>query len=207
MITISHQLGSGGAYLGEKISGRLGVPFLDKDILKEVARQLNMAETELTNREERLSTFWENFTRIAAYSDPISSLAVQQYLPSDSDLFELERETICRIAEKKSSIFLGRCGWFVLKDHPNRFNILVTGDLPSRVKRLRELLIITDEEARNLVKTNDQERAVYIHSFTKQNWLDARIYDICINTSAVGWDCAVDLAEKCIRAKLQLPGW
>ena len=43
-VTISHQLGSGGAYLGEKLAGRLGIPFLDRDILKEVAQQLNLAE-------------------------------------------------------------------------------------------------------------------------------------------------------------------
>jgi len=42
-VTISHQLGSGGAYLGEKLAGRLGIPFLDRDILEEVARQLNLA--------------------------------------------------------------------------------------------------------------------------------------------------------------------
>jgi hypothetical protein len=57
----------------------------------------------------------------------------------------------------------------------------------------------------DLIKTNDQERANYIRTLTKQNWLDARHYDLCVNTSAVGWDCAVDLAEKCARTKLQLP--
>jgi len=58
-VTISHQLGSGGAYLGEKLAGRLGIPFLDRDILKEVAHQLDLAEAELENREERLSSFWQ----------------------------------------------------------------------------------------------------------------------------------------------------
>jgi cytidylate kinase len=41
-VTISHQLGSGGAFLGEKLAARLGIPFLDRYILKEAARQLDL---------------------------------------------------------------------------------------------------------------------------------------------------------------------
>ncbi len=204
-VTISHQLGSGGAYLGEKLASRLGIPFLDRDILKEVARQLDLAEAEVANREERLSTFWENFARLAILTDPSMSLAGHLYIPSDKSLFEMECATIHRIAEKSSAIFIGRCGFYVLRNHPRHVSLLVTASHPARVKRLRELYKLTEAEANDLIKNNDQERENYIHTFTKQNWLNARHYDLCIDTSAVGWDCTVDLAEKCVRAKLELP--
>ena len=203
-VTISHQLGSGGAYLGEKLAERLGIPFLDRDILKEVSRELDVAEAEVANREERLSSFWENFARLAVFTDPGMSLAAQRYVPSDKSLFEMECATINRIAEKSSAVFLGRCGWFVLRNHPRHASILVTASQIARTKRLEELYKISKTEALDLIRTNDQEREDYIRTFTKQNWLDARHYDLCVNTSAVGWDSAVDLAEKCVRAKLQL---
>ena len=205
-VTISHQLGSGGAYLGEKLAGRLCISFLDRDILTEVARQLDLAEAEVENREERLSSFWQNFTRVAMLSDPAFSLGAQAYVPSDSQLFQLECSTIQRIAEKSSAVFLGRCGYYVLRTLPRRVCILVTAEQPARIKRLRELYQLSQAKALELIKTNDQERASYIHALAKQDWLDARHYDLCVNTSAVGWDCAVDLAEKCVRTKLQLPG-
>jgi CMP/dCMP kinase len=205
-VTISHQLGSGGAYLGEKLAGRLGIPFLDRYILKEVARQINLAEGELVDREERLSSLWQNFTRLAILSDPSSmSLGAQQYLLSDSHLFEMECGVIQRIAEKSSAVFLGRCGWYVLRNHPRRVSILLTADQPARIKRLCELYKLSEAQAADLIKTNDQERKDYVHTFSKQNWLDARHYDLCVNTSGIGWDCAVELAEKCVRAKLELP--
>ncbi len=203
-VTISHQLGSGGAYLGEKLASRLGIPFLDRDILKEVARQLDLAEAEVANREERLSSFWENFARLAILTDPSMSLAGHMYIPSDKSLFEMECATIHRIAEKSSAIFIGRCGFYVLRNHPRHASLLVTASQPARIKRLCELYKLTEAEAVNLIKTNDQERENYIHTFTKQNWLNARHYDLCVDTSTVGWDCTVDLAEKCVRAKLQL---
>jgi CMP/dCMP kinase len=204
-VTISHQLGSGGAALGETLAGRLGIPFLDRAILKEVAQKLDLAESELEHREERLSTFWQNFTRLAMLSDPGMGISVQQIIPSDSALFELECATIHRIADKSSAIFLGRCGWYVLRKHPRHVSLLVMADKPARVKRLRQLYKLSEAGALDLIKTNDQERADYIHTFTKRRWLEACNYDLCINTSAVGMDCAVDLAEKCVRAKLQLP--
>jgi CMP/dCMP kinase len=204
VVTVSHQLGSGGAYLGEKLAGRLGIPFLDRDILKEVARQLDLAEAELEHREERLSSFWQNFSRMAILTDPYMNMAEQRYAPSDNELFQLECATIHSIAAKSSAVFLGRCGFHVLRNHPRRVSILVTADQPARIKRLYELYKLSDTEIKDLIKKNDQEREEYVRAFTKQSWLDARHYDLCVNTSAVGWDCAVDMAEKCVRTKLQL---
>jgi CMP/dCMP kinase len=204
-VTISHQLGSGGALLGEKLANRLGIPFLDRDILKEVAHQLDLAEAELENREERLSSFWQNFTRVAVLTDPSWDMFAQPYIPSDNDFFQLECGTIQRIAEKSSAVFLGRCGYYVLRTHPRHTSILVTADQPSRIKRLHDLYRLSEEKTLNLIQTNDQERTNYIRTLTKQNWLDARHYDLCVNTSAVGWDIALEMVEKCVRTKLQLP--
>jgi cytidylate kinase len=204
-VTISHQLGSGGALLGEKLAGRLGIPFLDRDILKEVAYQLDLAETEVATREERLSSFWQNFARVAILSDPTLNLAGQGYIPTDIDFFQLECNTIQRIAKKSSAVFLGRCGYYVLRGNPRHASILVTADQPARVKRLQELYPLSEAKALDLIQTNDQERTNYIRTLTKQNWLDARHYDLCVNTSAVGGDIALEMVEKCVRAKLQLP--
>jgi CMP/dCMP kinase len=205
-VTISHQLGSGGAYLGEKLAERLGIRFLDRDILKDVAQQLDLAEAELENREERLSSFWQNFTRVAVLTDPSWDMIAQPYIPSDSDFFKIECGTIQRIAEKSSAVFLGRCGYYVLRTHPHHASILVTADQPARIKRLQDLYHLSEEKALDLIHINDQERANYIRTLTKENWLDARFYDLCVNTSATGWDLALDLIEKCVRAKLELPG-
>jgi cytidylate kinase len=202
-VTISHQIGSGGAYLGEQLSNRLGIPFLDRAILKEVARQLDMAEAELEGREERLSSFWENFARLAVLTDPTYGMASRQYIPSDGDVFQAECSTIQRIAEKNSAIFLGRCGFYVLRNHPRHVSILLTANLPARVKRLHALHEIPEDKALDLIKINDQERANYVHGLTRQNWLDASHYDLCINTTSIGLDYAVELAEKCILAKLR----
>lgn len=202
-ITISHQLGSGGAFVGEKLAERLEIPFFDREILQSVAQQLNILESEVERREERLSTFWDNFNRSMIGMNPILIAEVPLIPPSDSELFKIECETIQKIAAKSSAIFLGRCGWNILKNHPNHVSIFLTANLSDRIKRLCALYQLTDQDAQTLIKTNDQERDAYNKKFTQKNWVDARYYDLCVNTSATGWEGAVEIAEKCILAKVK----
>lgn len=201
VITISHQLGSGGAYLGQKLSDRLGIPFIDREILKKVAKQLNLAESELAHREERLSSFWQSFSRIAGLIDPEKSLSADSYVPTDKELFQLELETIGRIAANSSAIFIGRCGRFILRDHPCHLSVMVHAEKPARIKRLCELYHLSILDAEKLIESNDRERSAYIQTFTRQNWLNARLYDLCVNTSIIGLDKTVELVLSCMESK------
>ena len=201
VITISHQLGAGGAYLGNKLSKRLGIPFIDRDVLKQVADQLQLSETDLEKRDERLSSFWESFTRMVRYSDPQALLTTSPYIITDQELFQLESEYIQRIAEKTSAIILGRCGRYILRNHPHHFSVMVHADLPARISRIRDLFTLSEADAERLIESNDKERGAYIHTFTKQDWLNVRLYDLCTNTSRMGLDTSVELVTACVTAK------
>lgn len=202
LVTISHLLGSGGAYIGAKLAERLGIPFLDREILQKVSRELNMLETEVEDREERLSSYWENFTRSLVWVDPVISMELPRATPSDRDLYDVECNTILQIAEKKSAVFLGRCGWHVLKDYPNHVSILLYANLSDRLNRVQSLYHLDPDAAQKMIQSNDRERTDYNRIFTQKNWLDARNYDLCINTSSVGWDGAIEIAETTVHNKL-----
>ncbi len=202
-ITISHQLGSGGAYLGEQLSERLGIPFVDRQILKEISQQLNLAENDLASREERLRSFWESFTHMVTMVDPVRSLSLSSYVPTDQELFALESQTIGRIAEKNSAIFIGRCGRYILRNHLNHIGILVYADMPNRIERLCSIYHLKPEAAKKLIKTNDRERRAYIRNFAKEELFDARLYDLCVNTSRIGLDNAVGHIVACVQARIQ----
>ena len=195
IITINHQVGSGAAYVGQKLSERLGIPFVDRQILKQVAARLKVAEAELEDREQRLQTFWQSFARTAEYMTDLP-LVSGKYVPSDRDLFESEAEAIRSIAEKSPAIFLGRCGGYVL--HPRHFRLLLVADLPARIKRMGELYGLLPEAASQALASNDRERTAYIQTFTRENWLDVRLYDMCVNTIQVGLDQTVELVLACL---------
>ncbi len=197
IITINHQVGSGARLVGQKLSERLGIPFVDRQILKQVAARLKVAEAELEDREQRLQTFWQSFARTAEYLTDLP-LVSDKYVPSDQDLFECEADAIRSIAEKSPAIFLGRCGGYVLRRHPRHFRLLLVADLPARIKRMGELYGLLPEAASQALAANDRERTAYIQTFTRENWLDVRLYDMCVNTTRVGLDQTVELVLACL---------
>lgn len=203
-ITISHQLCSGGSYLGQKLSEALDVPFINREILKLVAEKLNLAEAVLEQREEHLSGLWDSLSRIAIYTNPAECLSSESYIPTDRELFDLESNVIARIAERRSAIFLGRCGRAILRDHPRRFSLLVVAEMPERIQRAQELYDVDAAEARKLLDNNDRERKEYIRAFTHQDAWDARLYDLCLNLSTVGKEASAQMALLAAREKLQI---
>ena len=44
IITISREFGSGGHFIGEEVSKRLGIPFYDKNIIQQIAEKTGFSE-------------------------------------------------------------------------------------------------------------------------------------------------------------------
>ncbi|MFA5047371.1 MAG: cytidylate kinase family protein, partial [Paludibacter sp.] len=63
VITISRQLGSGGAYIGQQLAGKLNMFFADREIISKAAHQLSTLEDNLESREEKLLTFWQSLRK------------------------------------------------------------------------------------------------------------------------------------------------
>lgn len=200
VITISHLIGSNGAYIGKQLSKALSIPFVDRQILKQVSDQLNISESEIEDREEKLDSFWTKFSLMGT-AGTLMVAGGEKYLPSDRDLFALETKIISQIAEKDSAIILGRGGRYILRDFPQRFSVFVHANLDDRVKRISELYNVSNDDARVIIEKNDRERDAYMKTFTKLTWLDLREYDICINTSSIGSDNAVKIIEECLESK------
>ncbi len=192
-ITISHQVGSSGAPIGKRLSERLNIPFFDREILKRVSGRLHMAEADLEHREERLRSFWQTYSRTAELMDPALSLSADQYDPTDKELFQLESEILLRIAEKTSAVFIGRCGRHILRGLPRHISLLLCADPAARIERIKMLYHLDAPEAGKFMEENDRDRAAYIRAFTGQDWLDACLYDLCLNTSRTGAEGAVEL--------------
>ncbi len=161
-----------------------------------------MAEADLEHREERLRTFWQTTSRTAELMDPALSLTADRYVPTDKELFQMESETIQSIAEKTSAVFIGRCGRYILRDRPRHLRLLVFADNPARIERLQSLYHLSAPEATKLMEENDRDRTAYIRAFTGQDWTDARLYDLAVNTSTTGLDGAVELALACLKHKI-----
>jgi cytidylate kinase len=194
-ITISRQLGCGGAYVGQQLAKNLDFFYADREIIGQAAKQFSILKEDLESRDEKILSFWQSFIRSYAIA-PDTYVPPQIIAPSDRELFKTESEIIARIAKERSAVIIGRCGYYVLRDHPNHVSIFLHGDITFRKGRIQKLYNVSEEVAGKMIAQNDKERAHYNHTFTGKEWTDARQYDISVDTSKIDVDKTVEFILK-----------
>jgi len=192
VITISRQLGSGGAYIGQQLAKKLDIDYVDREILSIAAKRLAVVEADLESRDEKLLSFWNSFFHINGYSSEYH-LPPQMNFPFDSEIFEAEAEVIKHISRERSAVIIGRCGFHILREHANCINLFFHADRSFRSKRVQELYNVNEKTALEMMTRNDKDRAQYIDTFTGKKWNDAMLFDLTIDTGKIGFDKSVEL--------------
>ena len=192
VITISRQLGSGGAYIGQQLAQRLNVFYADREIINKVAKQYSVMEEELESNDERILSFWQSFFQYNTFSAEMYT-PPKLLVPNEQELYLAEAEIIQRIAKERSAIIIGRCGSYILRDYPNHISLFLHGDMASRISRTRNLYHLSEVEAAKMITKSDKERALHCKTFTGMEWMDASNYDLSIDTSKIDIDRCVEL--------------
>lgn len=198
IITINRQLGSGGAFVGQELAKRLGIFYADREIVTRAAKDLSMLVEDVESYDEKVSSFWQSFLKMYSFGTPDGYMPPQINIPTDRELFDAESEIIKRIAKEGSAVVIGRCGCYVLRDHPHLIRVYLHSDPGFRKFRIQQMKNVTTEAAAKMMQQSDKERALYFQTFTGKEWADARMYDLAINTSKIGLEKTVDLIVKYI---------
>ena len=198
IITISRQFGTGGHEIGAELAKRLNIKLLDKQILNEVASRFYAVEDAVETLEEQHPLWRDDFTQFYR-----SYMASAEYNGMEHDqtshrLFKAQAEAIRKIAEQESCVIIGRCGFYIFRDHPNVLKIFLHADDDCRKHRIAEKYGIAEQDAAAMLVDNDFSRELYTKTFTGCDWQDARNYDIALNVRKFGVNGAVDFLMNCI---------
>lgn len=196
VITISRQLGSGGAYIGQQLAKKLNISYLDREIIRLAAKKLSVLEDELEKRDERILSFWQSFLQLGGYNGPDVYIPPHIFAPTDRELFEAEAEIIKRTVKNRSAVIIGRCGSHILRTHPNHTSIFLHADIEFRKGRIEKLYNVSQEASSKMIAKSDRERSRYHYILTGKEWTDTRQYDLSIDTTKIGVDNGVQLILK-----------
>ena len=184
IITISRQFGSGGRFIGQELTKRLGVDYIDNEILNKAAEELSIDLDNLKAIDEKLPSWWENLLKVRFRGSNTYYVASKQTEPTSEQLFQTETQIMKRLTDSHSSIVVGRCGFYIFRDHPNCLKIFLHSKLEDRIKRIQELHNITERKALMMINENDGARSLYMRKFTGHEWWDARQFDMTLDTSS-----------------------
>lgn len=193
VITISRQMGSGGAYIGQQLAKKLRILYLDREIVSQAAKQLSVLEEDLESRDEKIPSFWQSFSQLGVFNSPDAYIPPQVFVPTGRELFKVEAQIIRRVAKERSVVIIGRCGSHILRARSNHTGVFLHGNLDFRKGRIQELYNVSPEEAAKMIAQSDSERARYHQTLTGKEWTDARQYDLSIDTSKIGVDKSIEL--------------
>ena len=186
IITISRELGCGGAYIGQQIAKKLNMYYADHEIVARAAEQFSANIVDVASQDERVEPLWKSLWSYYGTAPNVYIPSMKKYVPTSLELFNTESEIIKHIASEHSSVIIGRCGFYVLRNYSNRIDIFLHADHDFRVRRIEGLYSISEEEAKDMIVQNDKERGNYIRSFTGKEWTNSKLFDLSINTGKIG---------------------
>ncbi|MBO5845563.1 MAG: cytidylate kinase-like family protein [Clostridia bacterium] len=191
VITIARGFGSGGRTIGKMLAQRLDCDCYDNDLIK-LASEESGINLELFGRaDEKVKTsLFKRYNR--SYGEYVLSPDSSDFV-SDDNLFNYQAKIIRDIADKKDCIIIGRCGDFILRNNPDVIRLFIYADEETCVKNVVELYGMMPSEAKKTIDKIDKSRAAYYKYYTDKNWYDVANYDLCVNTSGIGFEKAVDI--------------
>ena len=191
VITIARQYGSGGKTVGKMLAEDLGIHFYDREIIRLASDESGISEQLFGAADETPKS--GILGRIA------QKIYTGEVLPPDSDdfastdnLFNYQAKIIKQIAEEESCVIIGRCADFVLKDYDNVISVVVHGPFDFCLKEAMKKFSKTEDEMRRFIQKKDKYRGDYYKYHTGQEWYDARNYDLCLDSSKLGFEGCVE---------------
>ena len=202
IISVGRQIGSGGCEIAKMLAKEFGCQFYDTELINLAAEKSGFSPELFQDTDEshgKLKSFFGGFSgrlgRLGSlYSNSISS----------ENLFQIQSEVIYKIGQTQNCVIMGRCADYVLRNHPGLFSVFITANDEDRYKVEAERLKCDIEAAKRYVKKHEAERADYYGYYTSKPWGQSQNYDMCINSSLLGWERTAEVIAEVIRERFNL---
>jgi cytidylate kinase len=190
-VSVSRQLGSGGDDLARRIAERLDWQVYDKEILEEIATHTHAKGAVLSRLDER---------EVGWLEDSLKSV-LHRATPGQGVFLQEMIKVIWTLGRKGRTVIVGRGANWVL-DARFGLRIRVVAPLELRVERLAQRERCSPAEARERLRSDDQERARFVrHAFAREIE-DPLGYDYVVNTEFVEVETTAEGVVSALRRKL-----
>ncbi|MBQ8849326.1 MAG: cytidylate kinase-like family protein [Clostridia bacterium] len=190
VITVARGFGSGGKTIGRLLAERLDINYYDSDLIKLASEESGINIELFGKSDERVKT--SLFKRYnPSYDSKILPPDSDGYASSDN-LFNIQAKIIRDLAEKQNCIIIGRCADHILRDSKKAIRLFFYADEETSIKNVVDIYGVSPKVAKAKIESIDKSRASYYKYYTGKEWDDVNNYDLCINTTKLGFEKSVD---------------
>ena len=193
VITIEREYGSGGKYIGVEVAKRLDYKFYDKELLNEIYENNDCNYALLEEFDEKTkSSLLQSLGLVSIEND--SMFTEEKY-------HGLVKETIKKLAESSSCVFIGRDTNQILKNEKNAIHFFIYAkDEEFKIRRKMERENLSYEQAKEKMHEVDRMRKKFYESLNKgHTWGIKEDYDFCIDSSVLGVEETINLIVEIVK--------
>lgn len=195
IITIARQYGSGGRKVGKALAKKLGFEFLDKEIIAHIAEKYDVDKGLLEKYDEQSPS---KFAGMFSPSITLTNAYIPMYnnIMFNDEVMRLQAKALREMADAKPVVVVGRCADYIFRHEEKLLKIFIYADEDVRLNRIVKEYNVPESDAKSVMKKADKNRANYYSTYADGKWGEPKQYDICINTSKLTVDEAVDIIIK-----------
>lgn len=201
IINVGRQIGSGGRIIARMLADDFKCGFYDRELLTLAAKESGFCEKFFEQNDEQKGFFHSLFH---LHSPFVGDGSFYDNEFSQEGLFKFQSDTIRRLAEAGSCVFVGRCADYVLRDFKNVVNVFIMANMDDRISEIRKRKECTEAEALKLIESGEKGRSTYYNYYTGKKWGDSSSYDLCVNTSLLGLEATEAYIKEFIQKVLNI---
>ena len=201
IINLGRQLGSGGHDIGRMLALDFQAKYYDRELLNLAAKESGFSEKFFEQNDEKKGFLKGLFNMQTSH---VSGGSMYKTNFSQESLFQFQSDAIQKAAKEGSCVFVGRCADYILRDFPNTVNIFITASMKYRIQQIMNKQHMEYEEARKFIESKESKRAAYYNYYTGKKWGAAESYDLCIDSSVLGFVETEKIIAEFIRKKFNI---
>ncbi len=193
-IAINREYGSGGKTIGEMLAKELGISFYDRREIVTLASEESGINETLFNQAASEFKGRPIFGGTDVYTGTLLPPDHKDFT-SPKNLFAYQAHVIQSLNEKESCVIVGHGGGYILKNRPNVLRVFVHAPEDFLMEQASLRIALSGRDLERFVEKENRRRADYNYYYTGEKWEDAHHYDLCLDSSKLGFEKCVDMIK------------
>lgn len=196
VVCISRETGAEGEAVGRLVAERLGLQYVDEEVIARAAERGGIAHDELAETEQpksRIRRVIELLTEAGTAAGVPGTEPISIRSEREDSYRSLIRDVIEEIAADGNAVIVAHAASMALAGAEGILRVLVTASPEERVRRLVESGDAGNVDATRLVRESDAARADYIRRFYEIDQESPAHYDLVVNTDVLSPQQAAEI--------------
>ena len=181
VVTISKEIGTDSEKVASVAAKMLGYEQVSKNLASQIAKDLHLSESEV-EMFKRTSQ-----SRILRFMDRYTCTLVQKVVDrehgclDDENYYHSTKKLVENLYEADNMIILGWGGQCILRGKPNTLHVRLTKDTELKIEHVMRNHGLAPQAAKQLIEREERDSSTYLKHYFKEDWNDARLYDLIID--------------------------